>query len=186
MVDEFTAMQVKRTIKFFISLPYLIEQQEFKQHEHQIQAYNRQSLTGTSRYGFMEEDYTHAINIEKFVTTLIMEQQAIDRKLDYLRLCHRLFKELVFLDKYPTLKSLGKHKVLTKYELAVYHEIQEIEYYIRQHKRTKERLQAKEQVSELTHDEIEQIIEDDTSETPQEIKISVLSNVEDELLEMLT
>lgn len=50
---------------------------------------------------------------------------------------------------YPTLRSLLKHEYLSDYEVMVYNEIQEINYYIDQYKRAEKQQQADNEVASL-------------------------------------
>lgn len=114
-----------------------------------------------------------------------MEQQAIERELDRLKLRYGLFQELLPTLDYPAFKTLLKHDMLTDYERDIYQAIQEINYYIDQHKLTEQRLNANEQVGDLTADEIENMLDSDDVETSKMVKVSMLNNVEDELLALL-
>ncbi|MCT1797529.1 hypothetical protein [Aerococcus viridans] len=69
----------------------------------------------------------------------------------------------------------------------VYNEIQEIDYYIDQHKRAEKQQQADNEVTslDLTEKDINAILTSDDWESTKETKISVLNAVEDELMAML-
>lgn len=161
---------------------------ETKRRNFQLYAYSMQSFTGTSQYGFSIDDYTHAMNIERFVIRLILDQESLDRQINALRLRYKLFQELLPTLDYPTLRSLLKHEYLSDYEVMVYNEIQEIDYYIDQHKRAEKQQQADNEVAslDLTEKDINAILTSDDWESTKETKISVLNNIEDELIAMLS
>lgn len=187
-MESVTDKEIKYAIRGYVALPYNIKRLEVKCQEHRIMAYNKHSFTGTSKYGFTINDYTHAINIERFVILLIMEQEALDMQLQALKLRYKLFKELLPTLDYPTLKSLLKHEYLSEYEVMVYNEIQEINYYIDQHKLAKKQQHSDNEVAnlDLTESDINAILTSDDWESTKETKISVLNTVEDELMAMLT
>lgn len=180
--------EIKHAIRGYVAVPYnKIKRLESKCQQHKTRAYNKHSFMGTAKYGFTIDDYKHAINVERFVILLVMEQEALDRQLQALRMRYKLFKEVLPTIDYPTLKTLLKHDILTDYEAMIYQEIQEINYYIEQHKRTLAQQQADNEVAslDLNEDDIKQMLNSDDWDTPKETKISVLSNVEDELMALL-
>lgn len=183
-----TDMEIKHAIRGYVALPYNIRRLETKCQEHRTRAYNKRSFMGTAKYGFTIDDYTHAINIERFVILLVMEQEALDKQLQALRMRYKLFKEVLPTIDYPTLKSLLKHEYLSDYEIMVYNEIQEINYYIDQHKQAKKQQQSDNEVSilDLTETDINAILTSDDWESTKETKVSALKNVENELMAMLT
>lgn len=183
-----TDKEIKYHIRRYIALPYKIKQLETERLKSQVYAYNKQSFTGTTQYGFSIDDYTHAINVEQFVIRLVLEQESLDRQLEALKLRYKLFKELLPTLDYPTLKTLLKHAYLSDYEVMVFNEIQEINYYIDQHKQTKKQQQSDNEVAslDLTESDINAILTSDDWESTKETKISVLNTVEDELMAMLT
>lgn len=187
-MESATDKEIKYHIRRYIALPYKIKQLETKRLKMQIYAYNMQSFTGTTQYGYSIEDYTHAINIEQFVIRLILDQESLNRQIKALKLRYKLFKELLPTLDYPTLKTLLKHEYLSEYEVMVFNEIQEIDYYIDQHKQAKKQQQSDNEVAslDLTENDINAILTSDDWESTKETKISVLSNVEDELMAMLT
>lgn len=69
----------------------------------------------------------------------------------------------------------------------VYNEIQEINYYIDQHKKAEKQQQSDNEVAslDLTETDINAILTSDDWESTKETKISVLNAVEDELMAML-
>ena len=137
---------------------------------------------------FSIDDYTHAMNIERFVIRLILDQESLDRQINALRLRYKLFQELLPTLDYPTLRSLLKHEYLSDYEVMVYDEIQEINYYIDQHKKAEKQQQSDNEVAslDLTEKDIIGILTSDDWESTKETKISVLNNIEDELIAMLS
>ena len=153
----------------------------------QLYAYSMQSFTGTSQYGFSIDDYTQAMDIERFVIRLVLDQESLDRQINALKLRYKLFQELLPTLDYPTLKTLLKHDYLSDYELMVYNEIQEINYYIDQHKKAEKQQQSDNEVAslDLTETDINAILTSDDWESTKETKISVLNAVEDELMAML-
>ena len=187
-MESATDKEIKYYIRRYIALPYKIKQLETKRLKMRIYAYNMQSFTGTSQYGFSFDDYTHAINIEQFVIRLILYQESLDRQIEALKLRYKLFQELLPTLDYPTLKTLLKHDYLSDYEVMVYNEILEINYYIDQHKRTIAQQQADDEIAnlDLNEDDISEMLNSDDWDTPKETKISVLSNVEDELMALLS
>ena len=186
-MENATSKEIKYRIRRYIALPYKIKQLETECLRTQVYAYNKQSFTGTTQYGFSVDDYTHAINVEQFVIRLVLEQESLNRQLEALRLRYKLFKELLPTLDYPTLKTLLKHEYLSDYEVMVYNEIQEINYYIDQHKQTKRQQQSDNEIAslDLTETDINAILTSDDCETTKETKISVLNTVEDELMAML-
>ena len=96
---------------------------ETKRRNSQLYAYSMQSFTGTSQYGFSIDDYTHAMNIERFVIRLVLNQESLDRQINALRLRYKLFQEMLPTLDCPTLKNLLKHEHLSDYEVMVYNEI---------------------------------------------------------------
>lgn len=187
-MESATDKEIKYHIRRYIALPYKIKQLETERLKSQIYAYNMQSFTGTTQYGYSIEDYTHAINIEQFVIRLILNQESLNRQIEALRLRYKLFKELLPTLDYPTLKTLLKHEYLSEYEVMVFNEIQEINYYIDQHKLAKKQQQSDNEVAslDLTETDINAILTSDDWESTKETKISVLNTVEDELMAMLT
>jgi hypothetical protein len=153
----------------------------------QLYAYSMQSFTGTSQYGFSIDDYTQAMDIERFVIRLVLDQESLDRQINALKLRYKLFQELLPTLDYPTLKTLLKHDYLSDYEVMVYNEIQEINYYIDQHKKAEKQQQSDNEVAslDLTETDINAILTSDDWESTKETKISVLNAVEDELMAML-
>ena len=186
-MESATDKEIKYHIRRHVALPYKIKRLEAVRLESQLYAYSMQSFTGTSQYGFSIDDYTHAINVEQFVIRLVLEQESLDRQLEALRLRYKLFQELLPTLDYPTLKTLLKHDYLSDYEVMVYSEIQEINYYIDQHKQAKRQQQSDNEVAslDLTETDINAILTSDDCETTKETKISVLNAVEDELMAML-
>lgn len=186
-MENATSKEIKYHIRRYVALPYKIKQLETKRLRTQLYAYNKQSFTGTTHYGFSVDDYTHAINVEQFVIRLVLEQESLDRQLEALRLRYKLFKELLPTLDYPTLKTLLRHAYLSDYEVMVFNEIQEIDYYIDQHKQAKKQQQSDNEIAsmDLTENDINAILTSDDWESTKETKISVLSNVEDELMAML-
>ena len=136
---------------------------------------------------FSIDDYTHAMNIERFVIRLVLNQESLDRQINALRLRYKLFQELLPTLDYPTLRSLLKHEYLSDYELMVYNEIQEINYYIDQHKQAKRQQQSDNEVAnlDLNEKDISAILTSDDWDSTKETKISVLNAVENELMAML-
>lgn len=67
----------------------------------------------------------------------------------------------------------------------IYQEIQEINYYIDQHKHTLVQQQADEEIANhnLNEDDISEMLNSDEWDTPKETKISVLNTVEDKLMD---
>ena len=187
VMESATDKEIKYHIRRHIALPYKIKRLETERLESQLYAYSMQSFTGTSQYGFSIDDYTHAINIEQFVIRLILNQESLDRQINALKLRYKLFQELLPTLDYPTLKTLLKHDYLSDYEVMVFNEIQEINYYIDQHKQAKRQQQSDNAVAslDLTETDINAILTSDDCETTKEIKISVLNAVEDELMAML-
>ena len=186
-METATDKEIKYHIRRYIALPYKIKQLETERLKSQVYAYNKQSFTGTTHYGFSVDDYTHAINVEHFVIRLVLEQESLDRQLEALKLRYKLFKELLPTLDYPTLKTLLKHDFLSEYEVMVFNEIQEVEYYIDQHKQTKKQQQSDNEVAsmDLTEADINAILTSNDEESTKETKISVLNAVEDELMAML-
>ena len=186
-MENATSKEIKYHIRRYIALPYKIKQLEMECLRTQVYAYNKQSFTGTTHYGFSVDDYTHAINVEQFVIRLVLEQQSLNRQLEALRLRYKLFKELLPTLDYPTLKTLLKHDYLSEYEVMVFNEIQEINYYIDQHKQAKRQQQSDNEVAsmDLTESDINAILTSDDEENTKETKISVLNTIEDELMAML-
>ena len=186
-MENATSKEIKYHIRRYIALPYKIKQLETERLKSQVYAYNKQSFTGTTQYGFSIDDYTHAINVEQFVIRLVLEQESLNRQLEALRLRYKLFQELLPTLDYPTLKTLLKHAYLSDYEVMVFNEIQEINYYIDQHKQAKKQQQSDNEVAnlDLTEAEINAILTSDDGESTKETKISVLNTVEDELMAML-
>ena len=186
-MESATDKEIKYHIRRHVALPYKIKRLETERLESQLYAYSMQSFTGTTQYGFSVDDYTHAINVEQFVIRLVLEQESLDRQLEALRLRYKLFQELLPTLDYPTLKSLLKHEYLSDYEVMVYNEIQEINYYIDQHKKAEKQQQSDNEVAnlDLTEKDIIGILTSDDCETTKETKISVLNAVEDELMDML-
>ena len=68
---------------------------ETKRLKSQLYAYSMQSFTGTSQYGFSIDDYTHAMNIERFVIRLVLNQESLDRQNKCPRLRYKLFQEML-------------------------------------------------------------------------------------------
>ena len=169
-MESATDKEIKYYIRRYIALPYKIKQLETKRLKMRIYAYNMQSFTGTSQYGFSIDDYTHAINIEEFVIRLILDQESLNRQIEALKLRYKLFKELLPTLDYPTLKTLLKHDYLSDYEVMVYNEIQEINYYIDQHKQAKRQQQSDNEVAclDLTEKDIVDILTSDDCETTKE------------------
>ena len=186
-MESATDKEIKYHIRRHIALPYKIKRLEAERLESQLYAYNKQSFTGTSQYGFSIDDYTHAINIEQFVIRLVLERESLDRRLEALKLRYKLFQELLPTLDYPTLKTLLKHAYLSDYEVMVFNEIQEIDYYIDQHKQAKRQQQSDNEVAnlDLTEKDINAILTSDDWATTKETKISVLNAVEGELMAML-
>lgn len=127
------------------------------------------------------------MNIEQFVIRLILDQESLDRQINALKLRYKLFQELLATLDYPTIKSILKNEYLSDYEVMVYNEIQEINYYIDQHKQAKKQQRSDNEVAnlDLTEKDIIGILTSDDWESTKETKISVLSVVEDELMAML-
>ena len=186
-MESATDKEIKYHIRRHVSLPYKIKRLEAERLESQLYAYSMQSFTGTSQYGFSIDDYTHAINVEQFVIRLVLEQESLDRQLEALRLRYKLFQELLPTLDYPTLKTLLKHAYLSDYEVMVFNEIQEIDYYIDQHKKAEKQQQSDNEVAnlDLTEKDINAILTSDDWATTKETKISVLNAIEDELMAML-
>ncbi|MEM5568229.1 hypothetical protein AAF695_05635 [Aerococcus viridans] len=186
-MESATDKEIKYHIKRHIALPYKIKQLETKRRNSQLYAYSMQSFTGTSQYGFSIDDYTQAMDIERFVIRLVLNQESLDRQINALKLRYKLFQELLPTLDYPTLKSLLKHEHLSDYEVMVYSEIQEINYYIDQHKKAERQQQSDNEVAnlDLTEKDIIAILTSDDWATTKETKISVLNAVEDELMAML-
>lgn len=186
-MESATDKEIKYHIRRHVALPYKIKRLEAERLESQLYAYSMQSFTGTSQYGFSIDDYTHAINIEQFVIRLVLNQESLDRQINALKLRYKLFQELLPTLDYPTLKSLLKHDYLSDYELMVYSEIQEINYYIDQHKKAEKQKQSDNEVAslDLTEKDIVDILTSDDCETTKETKISVLNAIEDDLMDML-
>ena len=186
-MESATDKEIKYHIRRHVALPYKIKRLETERLESQLYAYSMQSFTGTSQYGFSVDDYTHAINIEQFVIRLVLDQESLDRQINALKLRYKLFQELLPTLDYPTLKSLLKHDYLSDYELMVFNEIQEIDYYIDQHKKAEKQQQSDNEVAnlDLTEKDINAILTSDDWATTKETKISVLNNTEDELMAML-
>ena len=184
-MESATDKEIKYHIRRHVALPYKIKRLEAERLESQVYAYNKQSFTGTTQYGFSVDDYTHAINIEQFVIRLILNQESLDRQINALKLRYKLFQELLPTLDYPILKSLLKHEHLSDYEVMVYNEIQEINYYIEQHRVTERRLKSDDQVADLTAVEMEDILNGEETETTKMLKVSILNNIEDELMAML-
>ena len=184
-MESATDKEIKYHIRRHIALPYKIKRLETERLESQLYAYSMQSFTGTSQYGFSIDDYTHAINIEQFVIRLVLNQESLDRQINALKLRYKLFQELLPTLDYPTLKTLLKHEHLSDYEVMVYNEIQEINYYIEQHRVTERRLKSDDQVADLTAVEMENILNGEETETTKMLKVSILNNIEDELMAML-
>lgn len=186
-MERATDKEIKYHIRRHIALPYKIKRLETERRNSQLYAYSMQSFTGTSQYGFSIDDYTHAMNIEQFVIRLVLDQESLDRQINALKLRYKLFQELLPTLDYPTLKSLLKHDYLSDYEVMVYNEIQEINYYIDQHKQAKKQKQSDNEVAslDLTEKDIIGILTSDDWKTTKETKISVLNAVEDELMAML-
>ena len=186
-MESATDKEIKYHIRRHVALPYKIKRLETERLESQLYAYSVQSFTGTSQYGFSIDDYTHAINIEQFVIRLILNQESLDRQINALKLRYKLFRELLPTLDYPTLKTLLKHDYLSDYEVMVYNEIQEINYYIDQHKKAEKQKQSDNEFAslDLTETDINAILTSDDCETTKETKISVLNTVEDELMAML-
>lgn len=136
-MESATDKEIKYHIRRHIALPYKIKRLETERRNSQLYAYSVQSFTGTSQYGFSIDNYTHAMNIEQFVIRLVLDQESLDRQINALKLRYKLFQESLPTLDYPTLKTLLKHDYLSEYEVMVYNEIQEINYYIDQHKRQK-------------------------------------------------
>ncbi|WP_270370613.1 MULTISPECIES: hypothetical protein [Aerococcus] len=187
-MESATDKEIKCHIRRYVALPYKIKQLETKRLKMQIYAYNKQSFTGTTQYGYSIGDYTHAINVEQFVIRLVLEQESLNRQLEALKLRYKLFKELLPTLDYPTLKTLLKHAYSSEYEVMVFNEIQEINYYIDQHKQTKKQQQSDNEVAslDLTESDINAILTSDDGESAKETKISVLNAVEDELMVLLS
>lgn len=186
-MESATDKEIKYHIRRHIALPYKIKRLETERLKSQLYAYSVQSFTGTSQYGFSIDDYTQALNIEQFVIRLVLNQESLDRQINALKLRYKLFQELLPTLDYPTLKSLLRHEYLSDYEVMVYNEIQEINYYIDQHKKAEKQKQSDNEVAnlDLTEKDIIGILTSDDWATSKETKISVLNAVEDELMAML-
>lgn len=187
-MESATDKEIKYHIRQHIALPYKIMRLETKRRNSQLYACSMQSLTDTSQYGFSIDDYTHAMNIERFVIRLVLDQESLDRQINALKLRYKLFLELLpTVVDYPTLKSLLKHEHLSDYEVMVYNEIQEINYYIDQHKKAEKQQQSDNEVAslDLTEKDIVDILTSDDWESTKETKMRVLNNIEDGLMAML-
>lgn len=186
-MESATDKEIKYHIRRHISLPYKIKRLETERLKSQLYAYSTQSFTGTSQYGFSIDDYTQAMDIERFVIRLVLNQESLDRQINALKLRYKLFQELLPTLDYPTLKSLLKHDYLSEYEVMVFNEIQEINYYIDQHKKAEKQKQSDNEVAnlDLTEKDIIGILTSDDWRSTKETKISVLNAVEDELMAML-
>ncbi|MGH2117438.1 hypothetical protein [Aerococcus sp. L_32] len=186
-MESATDKEIKYHIRRHVALPYKIKRLETERLKSQLYAYSMQSFTGTSQYGFSIDDYTQAMDIERFVIRLVLNQESLDRQINALKLRYKLFQELLPTLDYPTLKSLLKHDYLSEYEVMVFNEIQEINYYIDQHKKAEKQKQSDNEVAnlDLTEKDIIAILTSDDWESTKETKISVLNAVEDELMAML-
>ncbi|AMC00348.1 Uncharacterised protein [Aerococcus viridans] len=186
-MESATDKEIKYHIRRHIALPYKIKRLETERRNSQLYAYSMQSFTGTSQYGFSIDDYTQAMDIERFVIRLVLDQESLDRQISALKLRYKLFQELLPTLDYPTLKTLLKQDYLSDYEVMVYSEIQEINYYIDQHKKAEKQQQSDNEVAslDLTETDINDILTSDDWETTKQTKISVLNNAEDELMAML-
>lgn len=186
-MESATDKEIKYHIRRHIALPYKIKRLETKRRNSQLYAYSMQSFTGTSQYGFSIDDYTQAMDIERFVIRLVLNQESLDRQINTLKLRYKLFQELLPTLDYPTLKSLLKHDYLSEYEVMVFNEIQEINYYIDQHKQAKRQRRSDNEIAnlDLTEKDIIAILTSDDWKSTKETKISVLNAVEDELMAML-
>ena len=186
-MESATDKEIKYLIRRHIALPYKIKRLETERRNSQLYAYSMQSFTGTSQYGFSIDDYTQAMDIERFVIRLVLDQESLDRQINALKLRYKLFQELLPTLDYPTLKTLLKHDYLSDYEVMVYNEIQEINYYIDQHKKAERQQQSDNEVAnlDLNEKDISAILTSDDWESTKETKISVLNAVENKLMAML-
>lgn len=126
MDEELTTMEIKHTIRYFLSLSYQISVLEDDLVELKERAYSVYSFTGTSPYGHSFEEYQHAVSPEYFVINLVMEEEALKRRLKRKKAMLHSFKRYVpYIDR-PTLKTLLKHPVLTELEKHIYMQIQRV------------------------------------------------------------
>lgn len=94
-MESATDKEIKYHIRRHIALPYKIKRLETERLKSQLYAYNMQSFTGTSQYGFSIDDYTQAMDIEQFVIRLVLDQESLDRQINALKLRYKLFQELL-------------------------------------------------------------------------------------------
>lgn len=134
--------EIKLEIKFYLTLDDQIQQLTERKNKISPAYYATNSLTGCMPLGETEELYHRAETPEHIALALWSKDIAIQRKIDRLKEKQRLFHQCMGCVNLSKLEHDLRLFYVTELEWQAYEAIGEVEYYLEEHQKTKERTEG--------------------------------------------
>lgn len=141
MANE-TIEDIKSEIAFYLTLDDQIQQLMEQKSKISRTYYATNSLTGCMPLGDTEELYHRAETTEQIALKLWSKDIALQRKIDRLKQKQRLFHQCMGGEVLARLEHDLRLFYVTELERQAYEAIGEVEYYLEEHRKTKERLKG--------------------------------------------
>ena len=133
---------IKSEIELYITIDDQIQQLTEQKSKISRTYYASNSLTGCMPLGETEELYHRADTPEHIALTLWAKDIALQRKIDRLKQKQRLFQQCMGCKVFPRLERDLTRYGVTELVYQAYEAIGEVEYYLEEHQKTKERLKG--------------------------------------------
>ena len=134
--------EIKLEIKFYLTLDDQIQQLMEQKNKISPTYYATNSLTGCMPLGETEELYHRADTPEHIALTLWSKDIALQRKIDSLKQKQRLFRQCMGCVDLSKLQRDLRLFYVTELEQQAYEAIGEVEYYLEEHQKAKERIEG--------------------------------------------
>ena len=141
MANE-TIEDIKSEIAFYLTLDDQIQEMTERKNKISRTYYATNSLTGCMPLGDTEELYHRADTPEQIALKLWAKDIALQRKIDRLKQKQRLFHQCMGGEVLARLEHDLTRYGVTELVYQAYEAIGEVEYYLEEHQKTKERLKG--------------------------------------------
>jgi len=132
--------EIKSEIEFYVTLDDRIQQLTEQKNRISPTFYALNSLTGGMPLGRDESIYHRAETIEQIALKIWVKERAIQRKIDRLKQKRTLFRQCMGREVLGRLEHDLRLFYVTELEWQAYEAIGEVEYYLEEHQKTKNRI----------------------------------------------
>lgn len=134
-------LKAKGKILTYLQLPDKIECLKSKKQLISKQFYASRSMTGTMPIGDLEENnYNRAVSPEYGAIVIADSEASLQRRIDKAERKQRLFRQCMGCVDISKLKHDSRLYYVTELEQQAYEAIGEVEYYLEEHRKTKDRI----------------------------------------------